>query len=142
MANNQIKIRIVENNTEEVKALLKERKKKIFHAWGLKWVERVTNLVPVDTGRLRQSMHFRTRTNHVAVGTNVEYAVFINNGTSGRRRPKKKKGEGTKKKKPPVRGKFPKKKLWDGKKALKFMEKSTIENRDEYKLIAEQILKE
>ena len=66
MANNQIKIRIVENNTEEVKALLKERKKKIFHAWGIKWKEKVTPLVPVDTGRLRQSMHFRTRTNDVA----------------------------------------------------------------------------
>lgn len=111
MANNQIKIRIVENHTEEVKALLKERKKKIFHAWGIKWVERVTPLVPVDTGRLRQSMHFRTRTDDVAVGTNVKYAPYINNGF----------------------------KSYKGK---KYMEKSTIENKDEYKLIAEQILKE
>lgn len=41
---------------------------------------------PVDTGTLRNSWHtdveVRGRTVHVEVGSNIEYAVYVENGTS------------------------------------------------------------
>ena len=77
---NEFKLKIEVNNVEEVKKQLGDKKKKLFYAWGLEWKSKVTPLVPVDTGRLRQSMHFRSRTNDVVVGTNVKYAPYINNG--------------------------------------------------------------
>lgn len=39
-------------------------------------------LCPVDTGRLRNSITFYTEDNAVHIGTNVEYAQFVEEGTS------------------------------------------------------------
>ncbi len=38
--------------------------------------------VPVDTGRLRSSLNTTKQKDGVKVGTNVEYAAFIEDGTS------------------------------------------------------------
>ena len=39
-------------------------------------------LCPVDTGRLRNSITFYTDDDTVTIGTNVEYAQFVEEGTS------------------------------------------------------------
>ena len=135
---NDFKIRLVENNSKEVLEALKSKKKKIFHAWGLAWVSKVTPLVPVDTGRLRQSMHFRSRTNDVAVGTNVWYAHLMNSGSSGGATPVKYNDKFSNMKKEQRH----KKRNKQGRAPYKFMEKSTIENRAEYEAIGKQILSE
>lgn len=130
----------LEDNTEVVKEQLDKKVKKIFYAWGIKWKEIVTPLVPVDTGKLRQSMHFRSLKDSLAIGTNVEYAVFVNNGRKGDAGGKrgKRNSSGNKRK----RKKRKHQKMWDGKTPVKFMERSVLEHRETYKRIAEKILKE
>lgn len=38
-------------------------------------------LCPVDTGRLRQSINYRVSNTEAAIGTNVEYAPYVEFGT-------------------------------------------------------------
>lgn len=40
---------------------------------------------PVDTGRLRRETSYETRDGEVLIGTNVEYAENVHNGTSKQR---------------------------------------------------------
>ena len=78
-------IRIEQNNLPKVKEELKAKKKKIFHAWGLRWAKVVEPLTPRDTGRLRQNNHFRSQENHLLIYNNLKYAAPVNNGHRGRR---------------------------------------------------------
>ncbi len=98
----------LENNSVSVLSTLTEAKEKILYAIGLEWLKICTVLVTenkiVDTGRLRASLSFITQKNkgqntsttvtqvsdqltgsaekdELIVGTNVEYASYIENGT-------------------------------------------------------------
>lgn len=44
--------------------------------------DKVVHLTPVDTGRLRASIAHNTESDRFQVGTNVEYAVYVEKGTS------------------------------------------------------------
>ena len=134
---NDFKMKIEVNNVKEVKAQLAAKEKKLYHAWGLEWVSKVTPLIPVDTGRLRQSMHFRSTPKGTIVGSNVWYAHLMNSGTLGGAVPEKLNDKFSKMKR---KKKAPSGKKWNG--GYKFMEKSTIENKARYKEIFEKILKE
>ena len=101
MAN--IEVTLEANNTEEVKEALKEAVQKALTEIGIQVENYATMLCPVDTGRLRGSITFATVTeqdsprepaeasdgvqetpdeNSVVIGTNVEYAAYVEMGTS------------------------------------------------------------
>lgn len=57
-----------------------------IYARGLRVRNRAKRLCPVDTGRLRSSIvvtppYKRATEIIVSIGTNVEYAIFVHNGT-------------------------------------------------------------
>lgn len=80
---NDLKVKITDNSKKFLSAS-KVAKEKALTQIGMKWQSNVTPLVPVDTGRLRASMAYdvQASNNQVVVGSDVEYAVYVNNGTS------------------------------------------------------------
>lgn len=58
----------------------------LIHQGGLVLERETKRRTPVDTGHLRNSFHAETtvrgKTVHVVVGSNVEYAVYVEHGTS------------------------------------------------------------
>lgn len=101
MANIEVTLEV--NNAEEVKEALKEAIQKALTEIGMQVENYATMLCPVDTGRLRGSITFATASendsprepaeasdgvqetpdeNSVVIGTNVEYAAYVEMGTS------------------------------------------------------------
>lgn len=101
MAN--IEVSLKANNTAEIKEALGEAVQKALTEIGMQVENYATLLCPVDTGRLRGSITFATATNQdstrepaestdgvqetpdensVVIGTNVEYAAYVEMGTS------------------------------------------------------------
>ena len=72
------------DNTDEVLAALKKAKKRGLEAIGLTAEGHAKKETPVDTGRLRNSISHAADDEAAYVGTNVEYAPYVELGARGR----------------------------------------------------------
>ena len=72
------------DNTDEVIAALKNAKKRGLEAIGLTAEGHAKKETPVDTGRLRNSISHSTDGEAEYIGTNVEYAPYVELGARGR----------------------------------------------------------
>ena len=73
------------DNTDEVLAALKSAKKRGLEAIGLTAEGHAKKETPVDTGRLRNSISHATEDEAAYIGTNVEYAPYVELGARGRK---------------------------------------------------------
>ena len=73
------------DNTDEVLAALKKAKKRGLEAIGLTAEGYAKKDTPVDTGRLRNSISHATDDEAAYIGTNVEYAPYVELGARGRK---------------------------------------------------------
>ena len=75
---------VIESNVNEVKEALQEKIEAGLIAVGLTAEGNAKQLCPVDTGRLRNSITNQVLVDEKAViiGTNVEYAPYVELGTS------------------------------------------------------------
>ena len=72
------------DNADEVLAALKRAKKRGLEAIGLTAEGYAKKDTPVDTGRLRNSISHATDDEAAYIGTNVEYAPYVELGARGR----------------------------------------------------------
>ena len=72
------------DNTEEVLSALERAKKRGLEAIGLTAEGHAKKETPVDTGRLRNSVSHTTDDEAAYIGTNVEYAPYVELGARGR----------------------------------------------------------
>ena len=72
------------DNTAEVLSALKMAKKRGLEAIGLSAEGYAKKETPVDTGRLRNSISHATDDEAAYIGTNVEYAPYVELGARGR----------------------------------------------------------
>ena len=72
------------DNTDEVLAALERAKKRGLEAIGLTAEGYAKKGTPVDTGRLRNSIGHATEDEAAYIGTNVEYAPYVELGARGR----------------------------------------------------------
>lgn len=70
------------DNSAEVKEALADAVMRGLEAIGLVAEGHAKELCPVDTGRLRNSISHATEGDAVYIGTNVEYAPYVELGTS------------------------------------------------------------
>lgn len=75
-----MEIKIRENNIGEVLDELNANIEVALDAVGVTATSDVQVLVPVDTGRLRDSITHRVDGNSVSIGTNVEYGKYVELG--------------------------------------------------------------
>ena len=73
------------DNTDEVLAALERAKKRGLEAIGLTAEGYAKKDTPVDTGRLRNSISHSTDDEAAYIGTNVEYAPYVELGARGRK---------------------------------------------------------
>ena len=73
------------DNTDEVLDALKNAKKRGLEAIGLTAEGYAKKDTPVDTGRLRNSISHTTDDEATYIGTNVEYAPYVELGARGRK---------------------------------------------------------
>ena len=76
----------MKDNTDEVLSALEKAKKRGLEAIGLTAEGHAKKITPVDTGRLqlRNSISHAFEDDAAFIGTNVEYAVFVEAGARGR----------------------------------------------------------
>ena len=72
------------DNTDEVIAALERAKRRGLEAIGLTAEGYAKRDTPVDTGRLRNSISHATDDEATYIGTNVEYAPYVELGARGR----------------------------------------------------------
>ena len=72
------------DNTDEVLAALERAKRRGLEAIGLTAEGHAKRETPVDTGRLRNSISHATDDEAAYIGTNVEYAPYVELGARGR----------------------------------------------------------
>ena len=72
------------DNTDEVLAVLEMAKKRGLEAIGLTAEGYAKKDTPVDTGRLRNSISHETDDGAAYIGTNVEYAPYVELGARSR----------------------------------------------------------
>lgn len=75
----------LKDNTDEVLTALQRAKKRGLKAIGFTAEGYAKKETPVDTGRLRNSISNKTDDEAAYIGTNVEYAPFIELGARGRK---------------------------------------------------------
>ena len=75
-------LEIQSDNTEEAKALMREAVQNGLKAVGFQAEDYAKLLCPVDTGRLRDSITHTNDEDSAYIGTNVEYAAYVEYGTS------------------------------------------------------------
>ena len=73
---------VVDSNTGEVKEALTELAQRAYATIGFVAEGYAKRLCPVDTGRLRNSITHTYDEEGVYIGTNVEYAPYVELGTS------------------------------------------------------------
>lgn len=73
---------ITDDNTQECLEALKDQTAAALEEIGLAAEGFAKRLCPVDTGRLRNSITHATDKDSAYVGTNVEYAPYVELGTS------------------------------------------------------------
>jgi len=73
---------IINNHINEIVGLTDEKIALIIEEWGLVAETYAAHYCPVDTGRLRASIsHGKEGDDTMVVGTNVEYAPYVELGT-------------------------------------------------------------
>ena len=72
------------DNTDEVLAAFEKAKSRGLDAIGLTAEGHAKKETPVDTGRLRNSVSHTTDDEAAYIGTNVEYAPYVELGARGR----------------------------------------------------------
>ena len=72
------------DNTDELLSALEKAKKRGLEAIGLTAEGHAKKETPVDTGRLRNSISHATDDEASYIGTNVEYAPYVELGARGR----------------------------------------------------------
>jgi HK97 gp10 family phage protein len=72
----------ITDNSEEIKSEMAKAVDLALTAIGMKAEEYAKLLCPVDTGRLRNSITYDIEESDVYIGTNVEYAPYVELGTS------------------------------------------------------------
>ena len=72
----------ITDNTDEFKDALPEQIERALIAIGATAEGYAKEKCPVDTGRLRNSISYATDDDSVYIGTNVEYAAYVELGTS------------------------------------------------------------
>ena len=73
------------DNTDEVLSALERAKKRGLEAIGLTAEGHAKKETPVDTGRLRNSISHANDDEAAYIGTNVEYAPYVELGARGRK---------------------------------------------------------
>lgn len=73
---------VVESNTEMARSLIKHSINAGLQESGVIVERAAKSKCPVDTGRLRNSLTYRKEGDAVTVGSNVEYAPYVELGTS------------------------------------------------------------
>ena len=79
-----IEVEIRNDNVIEVKQALSSKVNAVLEAWGLTAEGYAKLTCPVDTGRLRNSISHTHDDKSMYVGSNVEYAPYVELGTKGR----------------------------------------------------------
>lgn len=74
----------IKDNTKEVLDLLASAKKRGLEAIGMAAEGHAKKITPVDTGRLRNSIAHAVQGDAAYIGTNVEYAPYVELGAQGR----------------------------------------------------------
>lgn len=69
------------NNVSQVRAMAKAAKAKALVSMGIQAMGDIQGITPVDTGNLRNSIHYHVDGDTMAVGTDVEYAAYVECGT-------------------------------------------------------------
>lgn len=77
-----MKVYIAINNVDIVKAMSEQATRKALEAWSLQVQEYAAAGAPVDTGRLKNSITHKVYDNYALVGSDVEYAIYQELGTS------------------------------------------------------------
>ena len=72
------------DNSEQVLSAMEKAKKRGLEAIGLTAEGHAKKDTPVDTGRLRNSISHATDDEAAYIGTNVEYAPYVELGARGR----------------------------------------------------------
>lgn len=72
------------DNSKEVLEALAEAKKRGLEAIGITAEGHAKKITPVDTGRLRNSIGHATDDEAAYIGSNVEYAPYVELGSRGR----------------------------------------------------------
>lgn len=79
----QIDVKLEVNNIDQIKEALSEQLATALEAIGMQAESYAKLLCPVDTGNLRNSItHQQAGDAAEAIGTNVEYAAYVEMGTS------------------------------------------------------------
>ena len=72
------------DNTKEFLSLFSSAKERGLEAIGMAAEGHAKKITPVDTGRLRNSISHAVQKNAAYIGTNVEYAPYVELGAQGR----------------------------------------------------------
>lgn len=72
----------MESNFNQIYRQLRENERRALEAIGIFVRGEAQVRAPVDTGNLRDSIDYRVGTGRVVIGTNVEYALYVEKGTS------------------------------------------------------------
>ena len=75
----------IKDNTQQVLSALQKAKKQGLEAIGMTAEGHAKKNTPVDTGRLRNSITHAADSNAAYIGTNVEYAPYVELGARGRK---------------------------------------------------------
>lgn len=78
----EVSVIIVKDNVEECLTALAKAKKRGLDAIGATAEGYAKKICPVDTGRLRNSISHTQDGDNAYIGTNVEYAPYVELGTS------------------------------------------------------------
>lgn len=77
---------IFRDNSAKVRAAMETAKERILTAWSIQGAVNCAGELEnaprrVDTGRLKGSVNGRVSGNSALIGTNVEYAIYVHEGT-------------------------------------------------------------
>jgi HK97 gp10 family phage protein len=75
----------INDNTQQVLSALERAKRQGLEAIGMTAEGHAKRNTPVDTGRLRNSITHTADSNAAYIGTNVEYAPYVELGARGRK---------------------------------------------------------
>lgn len=78
----EISVTLTDDNSAEILKELGPAAEKAFEMIGLQGEGYAKRLCPVDTGRLRNSITHEKDSEAAYIGTNVEYAAYVEYGTS------------------------------------------------------------
>ena len=74
-------LEVVQDNTEEVSLAIKQAIRSALREIGERAVGDATDIVPVRTGNLRQSIGYSSDDSQVIIGSDVPYASYVEEGT-------------------------------------------------------------